>query len=317
MPLKIGDLQMTRVPKLPKVAAVFEVSTPSYSARRAGIDHLSAALRLGGLRSFEVDHGVIMASERGEIEFFHASGAVWARNAAAGRAAASELRKWDGVVESKTGGRRVKLNAEASRRLLGQARDLLESAGLIARDADISASVELDQVARLDAKGKEVAFGAGQATVKFAYTLEGMKVAGAGAKSLVFAEPRSVAGAFHAWRQLGGARKVEVPSVEEALGVGLLSDPELELYARAGHSVRLSRVDFVYLALPAFMRQAHLFPALQIEGSVSKGERGGGFDFARYHHAVPPKAYAAADLYAPYLAANPDGIAAAGRQQKR
>ncbi len=45
---------------------------------------------------------------------------MWARNAAAGRAAASELWKWDGVVESKTGGRRVKLNAEASRRLLGQ-----------------------------------------------------------------------------------------------------------------------------------------------------------------------------------------------------
>ena len=58
-------------------------------------------------------------------------------------------------------------------------------------------------------------------------------------------------------------------------------------------------------------------PVLQIEGSVSKGERGGGFDFARYHHAVAPKAYAAADLYAPYLTANPDGIAAAGRQQKR
>lgn len=50
---------------------------------------------------------------------------------------------------------------------------------------------------------------------------------------------------------------------------------------------------------------------------MSKGERGGGFDFARYHNAVAPKAYAAADLYAPYLTANPDGIAAAGRQQKR
>lgn len=310
MALKIEDLGLKRAPRLPNAAPVFALSAPSFSSRRAGLDRLADTLRLGGLRSFDVDHGVIMAGERGEIEFFHASGAVWARDAAAARAQSSELRKWDGLVQTKTGGQRVKLNPEASRKLLDEARGLLEVSGLIGRDATITTSVQLDQVARLDAKGREVSFGAGQATVKLTYALEGIPVAGAGAKSLVFAEPGSIVGAFHAWRSLGGARTVKVPSVEEALGIGLLGDPELELYHREGHSIRVTRLDFVYLALPAFVRQGYLFPAFQVEGSVSKGERGEGFDFARYHHAVPPKAYAAADLYAPFLAANPDGIAA-------
>jgi hypothetical protein len=181
--------------------------------------------------------------------------------------------------------------------------------------------VTLDQVAKLDAKGKEVAFGAGQATVKLSYAVESFAVAGAGAKSLVFADPGSsgqarLTGAFHSWRTLGTARAVKVPPIEQALGVGLLTDPELDLYRKAGHRIRVRRIDFVYLALPAFMRQSHLFPVFQVEGSVSEGKRGVGFNFARYHHAVPPKAYAAADLYGPYLSANPDGIAPRSRQQR-
>lgn len=93
------------------------------------------------------------------------------------------------------------------------------------------------------------------------------------------------------------------------MGVGLLMDPELERYSAAGHKIQLHKLELVYLALPVFMQQAHLFPALQIEGEVSEGKLGIGFHFGRYHHVAAPRAYAAADLYGAYLSGNPDGIA--------
>jgi hypothetical protein len=318
--LSLKDLGIRRLPKLPATVPVFELATPSFSDRRAGIAYLADYLRLGSLRAVELDHGVIMAGERGEIEYFHASGAVWARDASAELAHKGELREWDGLEKVRSGGDRVRLKAEASRALIAQARAVLETTGLIGREAVAGVTVALDQVAQLDAKGSEHAFGAGSATVKVSYAVEGIAVAGAGAKSLVFADPgrkqARVTGAFHCWRPFGSARPVKVPSIEEALGVGVLTDPELVRYGRAGHAIRIARLDFVYLALPAFVRQSHLFPAFRIEGSVSKGELGEAFDFARYHHAVPPRNYAAADLFGPYLAVNPDGIAPAAPAER-
>jgi hypothetical protein len=322
MALKIDDLGLREPPKLPEAVPVFELSAPSFASRRAGLARLSDLLGLGDLRMVELDHGVVLGGERGEIEYFHASGAVWARDATAADRHKTELRKWEGAQETKRGPQRVTLNAEASKRLIGAAHELLQATGLIGREAAGATTVELDQVARLDAKGNELSFGAGRATVKVSYEVEGLAVRGPGAKSLVFADPGTaaggpqVAGAFHAWRTLGSARTVKLPSVEAALRVGLLVDPELELYRKAGHTIRVTRLDFGYLALPAFVRQGHLFPAFQVEGEVSKGKRGDGFRFGRYHHAAPPKAYAAADLYGPYLSANPDGIAPAGAAQR-
>jgi len=198
-----------------------------------------------------------------------------------------------------------------SARLVAQAKDLLEPLGLIGRERAFEA-VQLEQVTQLDAKGNERAHGAGQATVKFQYALEDVPVRGAGAKTLAFAEPGDgqarFAGIFHAWRAPGQSTALKLPSVEEALGVGLLTDPQLDRYSAAGHKIRITRLDFVYLALPAFMRQSHLFPAFQIEGTVSEGKLGISFDFARFHHAAPPRAYAAANLYGAYLTTNPDGI---------
>jgi hypothetical protein len=319
--LRIKDLGIRRLPKLPATVPVFELATPSLSDRRAGIAYLTDHLRLGSLRTVELDHGIIMAGARGEVEYFHASGAVWARDASAELAQKGELREWDGLEKVRSGGDRVRLNAEASRGLIAQARAVLETTGLIGREAVAGVAVALDQVAQLDAKGSERVFGAGSATVKVSYAVDGVAVAGAGAKSLVFADPgrtqARVTGVFHCWRPLGSARPVKVPAIEEALGVGLLTDPELVRYGRAGHTIRITRLDFVYLALPAFVRQSHLFPAFQIEGSVSKGELGAAFDFARYHHAVPPRNYAAADLFGPYLSVNPDGITSTVRAQMR
>lgn len=317
MPLKIGDLDIkAKLPELPTSIPVFELGAPSLAERREGIARLGDHLKLGNLRAVEVDHGTILAGERGEIEYFHASGAVWARDATAAQSGRNEMRRWEGLKEAKTGGNRMSLNADASRRLIGRARELLEATGLIGKEV-ASEAVQLDQVARLNAKGQEVAHGAGQATVRFLYAVEGVPVHGAGAKTLAFAEPNRLAGGFHAWRTPGRSKAVKLGSLEAALAVGLLADPELGRYHAAGHRVQITRLDFGYLALPAFVRQSHLFPAFRIEGTVSKGKRGDAFAFGRVHHAAAPKAYAAADLHGPYLSVNPDGIATRSAAVKR
>lgn len=311
MPIKITDIEFkAKLPALPSSLPVFALDAPSFEERRASIAQLSDRMKLGTLRPVELEHGTVMAGKQGDVTFFHASGAVWARNATVGRGATDEMRKWDGLVETKTDGQRMALNDDMSKRLITQARELLGPLGLGKEVA--SESVQLDQVAQLDAKGKEVAHGAGQATVKFGYAVGGVPVRGAGAKSLAFAEPESsevrFGGAFHAWRPTGKDSTLKLAGVEEALGVALLKDPELDRYSAAGHKIVITQLDFVYLALPAFMRQSHLFPAFQVEGTVSEGKLGISFHFARFHHAAAPKAYAAADLYGPYLTVNPDGI---------
>jgi hypothetical protein len=319
MPLKISDLELkTELPRLPSSVPVFSLSAPSLGDRRAAIARLSEHLKLGDLRSVELDHAVVMAGKQGDIHYFPASGAVLARDATAGRDADNELRKWAGLQDSKTGGQRITLNPDASRRLIGQVTDLLEPIGLLGKQVSAS-SVELEQVAQLDAKSNELQYGAGKAVVKFAYAVEGLPVRGAGGKTLAFAVPgpsaTRITGAFHVWRMPGQATPLKLPPLEQALGVGLLTDPELDLYHRAGHKIQITRLEFVYLALPAFMRQNHLFPAFQIVGKVSEGRRGIAFGFARFHHAAPPSAYSAADLVGPYLTANPDGIKPLQRQQ--
>jgi hypothetical protein len=321
MALKMSDLELqTRLPELPSSIPVFALSAPSLDDRRAGIGRLGEHLKLGDLRSAELDHAVVMASERGDIHYFHASGAVLARDATAGQDQTNEFRKWDGLQDSETGGDRMTLNPDVSKRLITQAQELLEPIGLLGKER-ASAIVQLQQVAQLDEEGREIAHGAGRATVKFGYAIQDVPVFGAGAKTLAFAEPGAdapmITGVFHAWRTLGQAKAVELWPLEQALGVGLITDPELELYHKAGHKIQITRLDFGYLALPAFMRQSHLFPAFQIEGKVSEGKRGIGFGFGRFHHAAPPKAYAAADLAGQYLAVNPDGITPLPRPKRK
>lgn len=323
MTMKMTDIDLAvEPPKFPDAVAVLDLTAPSFEARRNGIELLREVLGLGEVRTAELDHGVMIGNERGDIEFFHASGAVWANDATAAREHSNELRKWPGLKKGRRGDQRAKLDAESSKKVLGQARDLLNETGLIGRDAEMTETVALDQVARLNSEGKEVSFGAGSATVQVAYAVEGLPVRGAGAKSMVFADPGSrgsvrLTGAFHVWRPLGGATGVKLDGLERALAVGLLRDPELERYQRSGHKVRVTKLELCYLALPAFTKQSYLFPALQVEGAVSEGKRGIGFNFARYHHVAAPKAYAEADLYAPYLATNPDGISPAGRARVR
>jgi hypothetical protein len=308
--MKDFDIKV-RLPKMPASIPVFALSAPSLDERRSAINRLAKHLKLGELRSAEFDHAVIMANPRGDIQYFHASGAMLARDATIARSQKDELRRWEGLQDSKIGGNRLTLSSESSKKVVSLAHDLLESIGLIGKE-QTSATVQLQQVAQLDNNGKEMMYGAGRATVKWGYAVQGIPVYGAGAKTLAFAEPVDgaphITGMFHVWRTLGQATEVKLPGLEEALGIGLLNDPEINLYHEAGHRIQITRLEFGYLALPGFMRQSHLFPAFQIEGVVSEGKRGIGFGFGRFHHAAPPKAYMAAGLSGQYLAVNPDGI---------
>ena len=50
-----------------------------------------------------------------------------------------------------------------------------------------------------------------------------------------------------------------------ALAVGLLTDPELDRHSASacGHKIELTRLELVYLALPALMSRSHLCPAFR------------------------------------------------------
>jgi hypothetical protein len=189
MSLTLTNLDIkTKLPSIPASLPIFSLTAPTFDDRKAAIARLGERMKLGSLRTVELEHARILASERGDIHFFHASGGLWARDATASQGATNEMRKWDGLVDTKTDGQRVVLNPDASKRLIAQADELLRPLGLIGKEL-VSQTVQLDQVAQLDAKGKEITHGAGPATIKFQYGVEGLPVRGAGAKTLVFAEP--------------------------------------------------------------------------------------------------------------------------------
>jgi hypothetical protein len=305
--MKFNQLTLkTQQPDWRTQMPVFTCLPPAIEKRHAAAKKLADQLKLGDLRTAEFEHGLVMAGERGDITVFHASGAVLARNAAASANQRDELRHWPGLAPM-VAGQDIVFEADAAKRLGARMSDMLRPLELLGREAQAPV-IQLDQVAQLDGKGKEIKRGAGQASVSFGYRVEGVRAQGAGAKTVAFAEPDALAGMLHAWRELGHATTVRLPALEEALGVGFLQDPELERHAAAGHAITVTHLELVYLALPAFMRQSHLFPALQIEGEVSKGKLGESFFFGRYHHAVSPKAYTEAGLYGSCLASNADGI---------
>jgi hypothetical protein len=307
MALKVQYLDIkTRIPKLPTSMSLLELKGTSLDERQWAISFLSRRLDLGDLKPIETPNSLVFASKRGEVEYFHASGAIWARNTEADEKAENEERKWTGLREIGEGiNRHFALEDKSAKQLSEHAKSLLGEAGLL-REHILRADVELDQVAHLDEKGGEISRGAGSATVKFIYGVEGLRAFGPGAKSLVFAEPKNgelwITGAFHAWREVAAGRQIKLSSIESAMSVGLLKDPELNQYHKRGHRMQITRLDFGYLALPVFVPQRFLFPAFQVEGTViSPKNKSDFFHFGRYYHVATPKQYAKADAYADYL----------------
>ncbi len=311
MALSLNDLDFkVRFPELPRSMPLFKTEIPSREKRGRAVEVLGKAFGLDKPRPVELPHSVVFASKRGEVEYFHASGALWSLNAEADQRNENEFRKWPGLQESEDdNGIVFSLDPRASKRLLGQARDLLGEAELMS-DSMATARVVLDQVTELSEKGEILNRGAGAATAQFGYAMEGVPVVGAGAKSLIFAEPDpergepAMTGLFHAWRPVVDATELPMTPVEDALAVGLLQDPELVPYHERGYRIEITHLVFAYLALPATVRQTYLFPVFQVEGRVHNPDNekdGDEFFFGRYHHAASPEQYRKAEVFADYL----------------
>ncbi|MGH6920440.1 MAG: hypothetical protein ACREJ0_22365, partial [Geminicoccaceae bacterium] len=297
MALTLDDFDWkVRLPEPPKSLPLYETTAPALKERSRAMEVIGKQLGLNELRPVELPHSVVYASKRGEVEFFPASGGLWARNAELSDRYDNELRDWSGLVESRgRGDTTLAFAPDAGKRLLEQARSLFADAGL-GSDAMASGAIDLDQVAELDEKGKELRRGAGSATARFAYALEGVPVFGAGAKSLAYLEPgrgQAVAtGLFHAWRPITNKIGLTMTPVQDALGVGLLQDPELVEYRKRGYRLEISHLEFGYMALPATVRQTYLFPTFEIEGRAFHPDRKEDeFFFGRYHHAASPEQY--------------------------
>ena len=89
-------------------------------------------LNLGTLAKFELKDSVMFASSRGEVEYFPASGSIWARDATAGEKAENEERKWDGLEKSKVQGEtNFVLSKTTTESLSNQAHELLKKTELL------------------------------------------------------------------------------------------------------------------------------------------------------------------------------------------
>jgi hypothetical protein len=303
MALTIDDLDLRiDLPEIPDSVAVPILEPVSLDERRRAIDAFSARLSLRRLEMAQLTDSIVFASERGEIEYFPASGAIWARDATAELEHENELRKWAGLERVESGGNEIlRPDRETAAMLIRTASEMLDEAGLIEEEQG-SPRITLDQVAELDERGKVIRSGAGSATITYDYTMGGLPVFGAGAKTQIFADPGrrgpQITGGFHSWRKAVDSHDVVIGGIKAALSAGVLRDPELVLYHEKGGRIEVTHLEFGYLALPAMVQQRSLMPSFQIEGRVhvrdSKMEY---FEFARYQHAASTDEYAAVGLF--------------------
>lgn len=307
MPLTTTDVDFqTELPELPDAVQVPQLSAVSLDERRQAIGALTERLGLGDVKRVETMDSIAFVSERGEVEYFPASGAVWARDATTERTNKSELRRWDGIEEIRDGDdTRFALDREMTGRVVRDASALLDTLGFVEEDQG-KPRVVLDQVAELDEEGQTITAGAGSASVIYDYDFAGLPVMGAGGKTQLYADPArggiQITGGFHVWRRPGEVAEIPMRGVKDALGVGVLRDPELMKYQEQGARIEITHLRFGYLALPAMVRQQSLFPAFQVEGRVHVARERDYFEFARYHHAAAPDQYAGAGLFDPQLA---------------
>ena len=307
MALRIDDLKIKGpLPELPRSMPLPEVHVSTLEERRWSIETVSRRLGIGKTNLVELPHGYIFGSSKGEVEFFRASGAIWASDTTADENFKNEARPWRNLQETGRGRHRAfTLDRDQSAKLTGSSLEFLKESGLH-RDEASRPRIKLDQWAHLNKKGKEIKRGAGTATVQLNYTVEGIAAIGPAAKTMLFAEPvdgtAKITGMFHAWRDITSARELKMPPVENAIKVGLLQDPELILHNKRGHKIVITLIRFGYLALPVFVQQSHLFPAFEVEGVVhDRKDKSRSFSFGKYYHAAGPKEYAKAGVAASYL----------------
>ena len=258
----------------PDGALVAVLQPPCPRDRMRSIDALvdELGIKVGG--QADVPHGFAVGGPNGQVEVFAASGAVRGRNTDQLSKYEDERRPWRDVTrEKEEKGAVYRLGKRAEERLQARAQRLLEAMKLTQKAATVQ--VTLGQWARLDEKGKELESGPGRATVQYAYTIEGIPLIGAGAKTNVHFDPDGegadgvIARFFHVLRDFEAARDVRLLDIERAFAP-LLTQTWSGIEAeRERTRIAITSAKFGLLAMPADIPQRVAVPALQVEGVVS------------------------------------------------
>jgi hypothetical protein len=286
--VRLSDLDWrVPLPDIPDELPVATVATPSYEERLHAVRVLHERFRLGDTVELDLPDGIAHASERGEVQYFAASGAVRARDASVAAAFSDERRPWHDVVE--VDGRFV-LGEETSARIFQDAGELLRAARLLP-DGLGDVDVVMDQWAALDESGAEIDRGPGRAVIRAPYSVEGVPFIGAGAKTRLCYEPVDgapvLARLFHVHRPVVDVHTVHTGGTERAL-TGLLRDPFLTGHRDHGARVAITGLRYGLLALPAVVPQRIVAPAVAVTG-VLENVRDGELRFGRYYSAVSAK----------------------------
>ena len=311
MTLRLSNIDIkAELPKIESTMMIHNVVGVSLEDRKQAIDLFQEALKLDRLYPVDVQDSLHFMSKYGMIQYYRPSGAIWAHNAIADDQFPDESRPWKTErvkdVDDQENLKMV-LKREEEKRIFKISQELFKKADLLSERAYFD-GVELDQVVKLNEKGIEVDHFPGEATARFLYKIDGVPVDGAGAKTYAFYNPgeRSpeLTGIYHAWRKITESKKIKMIGIEEALEGALAQDRELAVYHKRDALIRISKVDLVYMTLPAHKFQDYIFPALRTIGAVipERGEKKqDGFEFAKFYNALPAEHYAKADLYADYL----------------
>lgn len=311
MSLKLSEVEInTKLPQINRSMPVYKVKSASLDERQQIMKQFQEILQMGEIAPVDMQDSLHLANKTGEIQYYRSSGALWIHSFLADDKYPDESRPWK-VEEIKDDtdpeNRKFVLTQDVQRVLVKQTEALFEKTKLRSKQAYFS-SVELDQVSRLDEKGKEMERFPGEANVKFLYKLEEIPVAGGGAKSYAFYNPgrneHELSGIYHCWRETVDAKTIKMVPIEEILEKAISQDRELVEYHAKQYLIKLNQIELVYFTMPPYNYQDYVFPALHVIGSVIPKDtesKDNGFEFARFYNAALPESYIKAELYANYL----------------
>lgn len=307
MTLTLHDIDFrTELPQIPSRMPVARTAAQCEHDRVAAFKALREVLDLGDAIDVDLPDGFAIASKRGEIQMFAASGGIRARDAEASSRFTDERRPWDDIAKRETRrGTEYTLGDQTAERLMGDARSILERAGLA--DAGVAGiDVTLAQWALLDEKGTELDSGPGQATVRLSYQIEGTPLIGAGAKTRLHYDPQDgeprLARLFHVNRRVEEVRGVDIGGMEPAFA-DMLSDPWLAEQTKRGGRIAVIGLQVGLLAQPAMVPQRFAYPAVAVEGVVEglRDPRSGEYElrFGRIYPAASAEALRRAGVAVP------------------
>jgi hypothetical protein len=296
------------LPDIPEELPAATVATPSYEERLHAVRTLHERFRLGTTVELDLADGVAHAGERGEVQYFAASGAVRARDAGLCAEFADERRCWRDVEKVDDGdGPRFVPGEQISAQMFQDAGELLRAARLLP-DGLGDVDVVMDQWAEFDESGTEIDHGPGRAVVRAPYSLDGVPFIGAGAKTRLCYEPIDgrpvLARMFHVHRPIVDVQLVRTGGTDQAL-TGLLRDPLLIEHHGRGARLAVTGFQLGLLALPAVVPQRVVAPAIAVAGVLEnvRDDRQGTITlrFARYYPAVSAKSLRTKGLAAAHV----------------